>query len=88
MDDHWRNSQKIPRFFFFDARSFFVLLAFMVHIKLWTFSLALICIILFAILERLGLTFEASLRAFRSWFLGQDRPACLRTVRRRWIDYH
>lgn len=87
MNDHWRNSQKIPRFFIFDARIFFVLLAFMMHIRLWTLVLALMSVMMFTILERLGLTFDASLRAMRCWFLGQNRPACGRAVRRYWIDY-
>ncbi len=87
MDDHWRNSQRVPRFFIFDARIFFVLLFFMVHIAYWTLALAVISIIIFVILERVGLTFEASLRAMRAWILGQDRPACIRVVHRRWVDY-
>ncbi len=87
MDDHWRNSQKIARFFVFDARVFFLLLAFMFHIAYWTLALAITAIIFFYILERVGLTFESALRAIRAWILGQDRPAVSRLLRRRWIDY-
>jgi intracellular multiplication protein IcmT len=87
MDDHWRNSQKITRFFVFDARVFFLLVAFMFHVALWTLSLALIAIAFFFMLERFGLTFESALRAIRCWLLGEYRPAFTRTLRRRWIDY-
>lgn len=87
MDDHWRNSQRVPRFFVFDARVFFALLVFMVHIALWTLALGVIAIFAFWMFERFGLTFESALRAIRSWILGQDRPACIRLKYRRWIDF-
>lgn len=87
MDEHWRNSQKVPRFFFMDARVTIFILLFLLHMRLWTLVLAVIFMILFWLLERRGLTFEAALRAFRSWVLGMRRPACSRTVRRRWVDY-
>jgi intracellular multiplication protein IcmT len=87
MDDHWRNSQRIPRFFVFDARIFFVLFIFMVHVAYWTLALALISIFVFWTFERFGLTFESALRAMRAWILGQDRPACIRLKRRHWVDF-
>lgn len=87
MDDHWRNSQKIPRFFIFDARVFFLLVAFMFYVAYWTLALVVMAIAFFYILERVGLTFESALRAIRAWILGQERPALIRRYRRRWIDY-
>jgi intracellular multiplication protein IcmT len=87
MDSHWRNTQKPARFFALDARAFFAILLFLVHARLWTFSIAILVMFLFWILERRGLTFEASLRAFRSWILGRNRPANQRRAFRHWIDY-
>jgi intracellular multiplication protein IcmT len=87
MDVHWRNTQKPARFFALDARAFVAILIFLLHARLWTFILALVVMLIFWVLERRGLTFEASLRAFRSWFLGVKRPAASRKTRRRWIDY-
>jgi intracellular multiplication protein IcmT len=87
MDNHWRNTQKPARFFALDARAGFAILLFLLHARLWTFVLAVVVMIIFWILERRGLTFESSLRAFRSWFLGRKRPANSRKVTRRWIDY-
>ncbi len=87
MDDHWRNSQKIPRFFVFDARVFFLMVAFMFHVAYWTLTLVIIAITFFYVLERVGLTFESALRAIRAWILGQERPALVRRHRRRWVDY-
>jgi intracellular multiplication protein IcmT len=87
MDIHWRNTQKPARFFALDARAFFAILLFLLHARWWTFAIALVVMLVFWILERQGLTFEASLRAFRSWFLGRRRPATSRQNIRRWIDY-
>jgi intracellular multiplication protein IcmT len=87
MDTHWRNTQKPPRFFALDARAFIAILIFLIYARIWTFLLALAFMLLFWILERRGLTFEASLRAFRSWILGRNRPANSRSSIRHWIDY-
>jgi intracellular multiplication protein IcmT len=87
MDLHWRNTQKPARFFVFDARSAVAIFIFMVHIRLWTLALAVITILIFWVMERRGLTFEAALRAFRVWILGRRRPGTLREKRRRWVDF-
>lgn len=87
MDIHWRNTQKPARFFAVDARAFVAILLFLLHARLWTFIAALTIMLLFWILERRGLTFESSLRAFRCWSLGRNRPANHRRAVRRWIDY-
>ncbi|MFY9288022.1 MAG: IcmT/TraK family protein [Alphaproteobacteria bacterium] len=87
MDIHWRNTQKPARFFALDARAFVAILIFLVHARLWTFITAIVIMFVFWALERRGLTFEASLRALRSWLLGRHRPANQRTTQRRWIDY-
>ena len=88
MDLHWRNTQKPARFFMLDARAFAAILLFLVHARLWTFVLALVVMALLWLLERRGLTFEASLRALRCWILGEKRPANHRRAARRWIDYN
>ncbi len=87
MDTHWRNTQKPARFGALDARAFVAILIFLLHARPWTFVLALVVMLIFWILERRGLTFEASLRALRSWFLGRKRPAGNRKNLRRWIDF-
>jgi intracellular multiplication protein IcmT len=87
MDTHWRNTQRPARFFFLDARASVALLVFMVHIRLWTFVLAILVMTAFYFSERMGLTFASSLRALRCYILGQNRPANHRAGRRRWIEY-
>ncbi|HEU0117315.1 MAG TPA: IcmT/TraK family protein [Alphaproteobacteria bacterium] len=87
MDIHWRNTQKPARFFALDARAFAAILLFLLHARLWTFILAIVVMFVFWLLERRGLTFEASLRALRSWVLGRKRPANHRRANRHWIDF-
>ena len=87
MDTHWRYTQKPARFFGLDARSALSLLLVLVHLRMWTFEFALVVMALFWFLERRGLTFNASLRAFRAWILGERRPANQRRIRRYWVDY-
>lgn len=87
VDTHWRNSGKPIRFFIADARSFTATFFFLIHARPWTFALALFVMMLFWFMERRGLSFHASLRGVRSWFLGIRRPAASRRVIRRWTDY-
>jgi intracellular multiplication protein IcmT len=87
MDLHWRNTQKPARFFALDARAFAAIFLFLVHARLWTFVLAIVVMLAFWIFERRGLTFEAALRAIRSWILGRRRPATLDSTRRSWTDF-
>ena len=87
MDIHWRNTQKPARFFIFDARAFLAILLFLVHARLWTFTLAILVMVVFLFFERRGLTFEASLRALRCWLMGEHRPANHWRAIRHWVDY-
>jgi intracellular multiplication protein IcmT len=74
-DIHWRNSMKSARFFALDARAVFPFLLVLIHIRGWTLLLALICTTLFWIAERMGLRYDAALRAVRAWFVAPFRPA-------------
>jgi intracellular multiplication protein IcmT len=87
VDIHWRNTQRPVRFFVLDARSAFAVLFVMVYLRIWTLALAFIVMFIFWLLERRGLSFDASLRALRRWILGTRRPANHRRRRRYWIDY-
>jgi len=87
MDEHWRNSQKPARFFAVDARASAAIFLFLIHARLWTIATAIIVMFIFWAFERHGLTFEAAMRALRSWFLGRRRPGILDRHRRRWVDF-
>lgn len=84
---HWRNSQRPVRFFGLDARAavpFFVLLF---YFRLITLVATIFLTVVFVLLERRGLTFDASLRTFRKWLLGQKRPGWAIYNRRRMTDF-
>jgi intracellular multiplication protein IcmT len=72
---HWRDSGRMPRLFMIDARSAFPLLLFLMHIKLWSFILALIVTIFFAIIEHYGLSATVFFRSVRTVLAGKIKPS-------------
>jgi hypothetical protein len=70
-----------------DARVFFFVFLALVHLRIWTLSLAVLMMLVFWFLERRGLSFDSSLRAFRCWILGSRRPANQRRAMRHWVDF-
>jgi intracellular multiplication protein IcmT len=72
---HWRDSARSVRLFFLDFRACFPLLILMLHIRLWTFILALIATVFFASLERYGFTLMVFLRWFRAFIAGNRKIA-------------
>ncbi len=60
---HWRDSARHTRFFMVDARAAFPLLLFLMHIRVWTFTVAIVAMFFFGLLERYGFT----MRVFRHW---------------------
>lgn len=83
---HWRNSMKTVRFFIFDARAGFFVVLVLIHARLWTLGLAVVCMGVFYLLERKSLSFPAALRAIRVWLIGSRRPAWIWTRRRKLTD--
>ncbi len=83
---HWRDSMRPARFFMFDARAGFAVVLMLIHARLYTLYFVILCLGLFWVLERLGLTFEAALRKARAWLCGNQRPAVIGTARRHLID--
>jgi len=69
-EPHWRDSARPPRFFVVDARAAFPLLLFLLHIRWWTFILAIVATIFFATLERYGFTVPVFLRWVRTTLAG------------------
>ncbi len=84
---HWRNAMRPVRFFAADARLAIPWFVLLFHFRLVTLALTLLLTFVFIALERRGLTFDAALRAFRKWLLGQRRPAWLSVNRKRFVDY-
>lgn len=87
MDVHWRNTMKPIRFFSLDARAALPLLVCVFQLRIYTIVAAVIVISIFWFAERKGLTFEASLRAFRVFVIGPKRGRLLFTKKRKMIEY-
>ena len=86
-DWHWRNSMKPVRFFALDARAAIFFMLFLVHMRPWTLGTAIVCMFGFWLLERKGLTFDAAMRSFRTWIIGENRPGWLWIRKRRMVDF-
>jgi intracellular multiplication protein IcmT len=71
----WRDTARSARFFFVDYRAAFPLLLFLLHIKFWTFFLAIGVIVCLYILERYGYTVPVFLRIVRSFLAGSRKSA-------------
>ena len=72
---HWRDSARAARFFFVDARAAFPLLLFLLHMRLWTFILAIVTMIFFAVLERYNFTVIVFGRWLRSFMAGPHKSS-------------
>ncbi len=72
---HWRDSARTARFWFIDARAVFPFVLFLLHIRWWTFWLALVAMLFFAMLERYGFTVPIFLRVLRTFFVGNHKVA-------------
>lgn len=71
----WRDSARSPRFFMVDAYAALPLVLFLLHIRAWTFYLALTAIVFFAILERFNFTVPVFFRWLRSTIAGRVKVA-------------
>lgn len=72
---YWRDSARRPRLFMIDALAAFPLVIFLLHIRAWTFYLAIIATIFFAVLERFSFTVPVFMRWVRSTLAGRIRVA-------------
>lgn len=74
-DAHWRDSARSPKFFIIDFRAVFPIFFWLLHIRWWTFFIAVGVTIFFAILHRYGFTLNVFGRWLRSFFAGKRRIA-------------
>lgn len=84
--DHWRNTARDVKFFAFDARAAAPLLFVIIHMRLWTLTLAIVVLLVFVLLERFGLSVNIALRRLRLWITGPYRPAKVKFFTRDFID--
>lgn len=72
---YWRDSARTPRFFVVDAYAAFPLVLFLLHIRWWTFYLAIATMIFFSIIERFNFTVPVFMRWARCQLAGNVRVA-------------
>jgi intracellular multiplication protein IcmT len=72
---HWRDSARPARFFIVDAQAAFPLLLFLLHIKVWTFLIAVSAMLFFTTLNRFGFSISVFLRVFRSFLAGKRKKS-------------
>lgn len=72
---HWRDSARNPRFFGIDASATFPLLLFLLHIRWWSFGVAVIATLFFALLERYGFKPAVFFRWLRNLIAGNRKAA-------------
>ncbi len=84
---HWRDTMRTIRFMGFDARVAFLIPIWLVYLRWSTIILSFLVFYIFKFLENKGLTFPAALRAFRSWFIGRDRPGIIGLGNHKFVDY-
>lgn len=72
---HWRDSARAARFFIIDAKAAFPIFLFLLHIKSWTFIIAVLATLFFTILNRFGYSVEMFLRYGREFFAGNRKIA-------------
>lgn len=71
----WRNTMLPVRIYFVDARALIPVLAFVLQWRMTTLYFALAGVVVFVLLEWLGLTFPAAIRTIRRLIVGRIRPA-------------
>lgn len=84
---HWRNTMRPVRFFALDARAAIPFTVLLVYFRPISLFLTIVITIVFVMMERRGLPFTPAMRTFRTWFLGQHRPAWISLRRKKLVDY-
>jgi len=74
-EPHWRDSARNPRFFLIDARAAFPLFLFLLHIRIWSFVLAVVVTIFFGMIEHYGFSLTIFLRWLRCILAGPRKAA-------------
>lgn len=72
---HWRDSARPAKFFIIDAKAAFPVFLFLLHIRLWTFIIAILATLFFTMLNRFGYSVEVFLRYGRTFLAGRRKMA-------------
>jgi intracellular multiplication protein IcmT len=69
-DAHWRDSARNAKFFIVDAKAVFPVFLFILNISWWTFSILIVSILFFSIIEKFGFTLPVFWRWIKSFIAG------------------
>ena len=72
---HWRDSARNVTLWFVDFRATFPLLIFLLHIRVWTFIVAIVFMSFFIVIQYYGFTLNVFLRWIRSFLAGPRKIA-------------
>lgn len=72
---HWRDSARPAKFFIIDAKAAFPVFLFLLHIRLWTFIIAILATLFFTMLNRFGYSIAVFLRYGRTFVGGRRKMA-------------
>ncbi len=72
---HWRDSARYPLLFFVDARAVFPIIFCLLHIKIWTVSIALVATGFFAVLSHYKFSVAVFARWLRAALAGRRKSA-------------
>jgi intracellular multiplication protein IcmT len=75
VEAHWRDSARSIRFFIWDGKAVFPMILFLMHIRIWTFVVAIITMMFFTILNRYGFSPIVFFRWLRSFIAGKRKLA-------------
>ena len=67
---HWRDSSRTVVFWAIDYRAAFPLLLFLVYMHVWTFVMAIVLTVFFALIEKYGFSPTVFARLVRSYIAG------------------
>jgi intracellular multiplication protein IcmT len=70
---HWRDSARSVRFFIWDGQAAFPMVLFLMHIRIWTFVVAVFTMMFFTVLNRYGFTPIVFLRWMRNLVAGKRK---------------
>lgn len=82
----WRDTGRRAKFFFVDAMSAFPLVLFLLHIRWWTFFLAIASMLVFWLVERKGFFVPECLRWLRNKISGPRKLGVARRLQNKLYD--
>ena len=74
-DAHWRDSARSIRFFIWDGKAAFPMVLFLMHMRIWTFVVALATMMFFTVLNRYGFSPVVFFRWLRNLLAGRRKLA-------------